>query len=315
MTNLTFRSLLSKGTDILQAAQIPNCTNEVLILLCMASELPKEKVITNYDTIVNDLAIKKFYTYLEKRKSNIPLAYIRGSQEFWSLDFVVNSSTLIPRPDSEILVTVALKYATSNVKQIIDLGTGSGCLLLSILSELKNVIGVGIDISSRAIKTAKQNATNLNLSERAKFINSDWTNFMDISFQPLKVNEKQILSDVKTIHSHELTDKLLKYNMFRQFDMLVSNPPYLNNHDMNNLQKELHHEPHQALDGGEDGLECYRQILAVAPTIIKKNGVAIIEIGINQSIPLTKMILEQKFKVIEILKDLNNIERVIVFTI
>lgn len=216
---------------------------------------------------------------VQKREKRIPMSQIFGEKEFWSLSFKVTRDTLTPRPDSETLIEVALNEFEDNntTLSILDLGTGSGCLLLTLLSELKNATGLGIDVSASAIKVANENATNLSLNNRATFLKSDW-------FEKLSKTKK--------------------------FDLIIANPPYIGLNEKPELTPEVcEHEPYSALFAGEEGLDDYRIIAADISSYMSEKSIIILEIGYRQS-SAVKDIFEQKgFKNINVFQDLGGRDR------
>ncbi len=216
---------------------------------------------------------------VQKREKRIPMSQIFGEKEFWSLSFKVTRDTLTPRPDSETLIEVALnEFEDKNATlSILDLGTGSGCLLLTLLSELKNATGLGIDVSASAIKVANENATNLSLNNRATFLKSDW-------FEKLSKTKK--------------------------FDLIIANPPYIGLNEKPELTPEVcEHEPYSALFAGEEGLDDYRIIAADISSYMSEKSIIILEIGYRQS-SAVKDIFEQKgFKNINVFQDLGGRDR------
>ncbi len=220
-------------------------------------------------------------SYLQKRCNHEPLDKIIGKKEFYKSTFIVNNNVLSPRPDTEILVESTLDLIPIDAKyNILDLGTGSGCILLSLLLDRKNCIGTGVDISIDALAIAKQNAQNLKLENRVKFINKSWT---DDNF----INQK--------------------------FDIIVSNPPYIPSQEITLLDTEVKlHDPMLALDGGIDGYDCYKQIAKIAPLILNKNGYIILEGGYNQAEDIENIFIKQGFRSVEIIKDLAQINRCII---
>jgi release factor glutamine methyltransferase len=214
-----------------------------------------------------------------RRASREPLAYILGRKEFWGLEFAVSPATLIPRPDSETVIEAALECfpQRARAQTILDLGTGTGCLLLSALSEFKSAFGIGLDISPEAARLAASNARALGLSHRSAFAVSDWT-------APLAG---------------------------AKFDLLLSNPPYIAGPEIAGLMPEVgKFEPASALDGGPDGLAAYRAIIGALPGILADSGVALLELGINQAEPVAEMAQAAGFRT-DFRQDMANIPRVV----
>ena len=204
--------------------------------------------------------------FLHERKKRVPVARILGEWEFWSLPFTVSPDTLIPRPDSETVVAAALinlgaRRHDSTGLRVLDLGTGSGCLLVSLLHELPKAQGVGVDLSASALETAAINARRNHVGARASFLQSDW---------------------------HQEVEG--------EFDLVVSNPPYIADRVITTLEPEVRdHDPHLALSGGPDGLAAYRVILSGLHRILAQDGVAVLEMGSDQSESLAKLARAEGF--------------------
>lgn len=203
-----------------------------------------EKVLDpkDYDQIMNDL---------KQRLSGMPLSRLYGEREFWGLPFSLSPQTLDPRPDTERLVEIALsRFSDSPPKHILDIGTGSGCILISLLSEFRDAFGVGVDLSLDAVETARQNALRNGVSRRSGFINGSWLDSV----------------------------------LVEKFDLIVSNPPYISNQIIESLSIEVrNHDPILALDGGETGLEPYKILFPKIKSALKRGGVALFEIGYDQA--------------------------------
>lgn len=220
---------------------------------------------------------------LRQRLAHKPLDKIIGRREFYKANFVVNENVLSPRSDTEILVEEALKLIPDTEMKILDLGTGSGCIIESILAEKPRAHGVAVDISGAALQTARLNAENLQLTARLDFINADW-------FAPdfsAKINQK--------------------------FDMIVSNPPYIPTADIATLATEVkNYDPMTALDGGADGYDSYRRIAELAPELLQNGGYILLEAGIGQAEKIADIFSTHKLKLINIVPDLNGISRCII---
>ena len=216
-----------------------------------------------------------FKTLLEKRLKFQPISQIIGQRYFWKSKFLVTSDVLDPRPDTETLIEHTLSLGKFN--RILDLGTGSGCILLSLLNEYKEANGIGIDISKKALNIAKKNADLLNLKHRASFKLGNWCE-----------------------------------NIAGKFDLIVSNPPYISEYEMTNLSKDvLNWEPRIALTPEGDGLEAYKYILNGAKKLLKPNGKLILEIGYNQRDDVSNLLKSNNYKNITFIKDINNKDRII----
>ena len=225
---------------------------------------------------------KIIQNWLERRLKGEPLSRIKGMREFWSLPFQLNGHTLDPRPESELIIEAVLKWIGPRTKEpwrLLDLGTGSGCLLISLLHELKNASGIGVDIEEKALIMAKNNAELNGVLSRAHFQISNWG---------------------EGIHE--------------EFDIIVSNPPYIPLQEKETLEKAvLTYDPAQALFGGEGGLDCYAQLAKSIPSLLAPGGLVVLEIGIGQSSSVISLFQEQGFQHFFILKDLQGIERTLTF--
>lgn len=266
-------ALLKQATAQLGAAGIDEPQREARILLAAAM---KSQRVEREPTAAERAAFEKM---LERRAAREPVAYILGRKEFWSLEFEVSPAVLIPRPDSETLIDAALaRFKTVPPKSILDLGTGSGCLLIALLSEWHAARGVGVDISGGALTIAQRNAARLGVAGRATFQRGDWAQ-----------------------------------GLTQRFDLVVANPPYITARELLSLDRDVvHFEPALALDGGTDGLDPLRRIAGDLPRVLQPNGVAIVELGIAQSAAASRILLNAGLEVLQIAKDLAGRERAIV---
>jgi len=214
-----------------------------------------------------------------RRAAREPLALILGRREFWSLEFAVSPATLIPRPDSETLIEAALAAFADRAPpgHVLDLGTGTGCLLLAALSEFRGAIGIGVDRSAAAAALAARNAASLGMTDRAAFACCDWAG---------------------ALHG--------------RFDLVLCNPPYIPSSDLGSLMPEVaRHEPWSALDGGPDGLSSYRQLMPELPRLLSPGGIAVLELGAGQAKAVTALAWEAGFSATA-RQDLSGIVRVLV---
>jgi release factor glutamine methyltransferase len=278
---MNIENILNEGINILQKNKIANPQLDSEILLSNSIKRDKKHIILNPKEILNSEQLGKFKSLIERRKKGEPIAYIIKKKEFWKDEFFVNKDVLIPRPDSEIIIEQVLKIYSKDVQlQVLDIGTGSGCILLSILKERSNFYGTGIDISKKSINVSKFNAKQLNLTNRVKFFHSSVDNF-----------------------------KNGKYNM------IVSNPPYIEQLSLKYLEKDVvNFEPKLALSGGFDGFSKIRKVIIKASILIKKNGKFILEIGFNQKNKVIKILKEEGFYVNKVIKDYGNNDRCIIST-
>ena len=278
---MNIENTLNEGINILQKNKISNPQLDSEILLTNLIKRDKKHIILNPKELLNSGQLNKFKSLIERRKKGEPIAYLINKKEFWKDEFFVNKDVLIPRPDTELIIEQVLKiYSKDKQLQVLDIGTGSGCILLSILKERPNFYGTGIDISKKSINVSKFNAKQLNLMNKVKFFNSSVDNF-----------------------------KIGKY------DLIVSNPPYIELLNLRYLEKDVvNFEPKLALSGGLDGFSKIRKVINKANTLIKKNGKFILEIGFNQKNKVKKILKEEGFYVNKAIKDYGNNDRCIIST-
>ena len=278
---MNIENVLNKGMNILQSSKMPNPQLDSEILLSKSIKKDKKHIILNPKELLNSKQLDKFKSLIERRKKGEPIAYLINKKEFWKDEFFVNKDVLIPRPDTELIIEQVLKiYSKEAQLQVLDIGTGSGCIILSILRERPNFYGTGIDISKKSINVSKFNAKQLNLMNRIKFFHSSVDNF-----------------------------KIGKY------DVVVSNPPYIELLNLKYLEKDVvNFEPKLALSGGFDGFLKIRKVIKKASTLIKKNGKFILEIGFNQKNKVRKLLEEEGFYVNKAIKDYGNNDRCMIST-
>ena len=278
---MNIESTLNEGINILKKNKISNPQLDSEILLSNSIKKDKKHIILNPKEILNLEQTEIFKNLIERRKKGEPVAYLINKKDFWKDEFFVNKDVLIPRPDTELIIEQVLKiYSKNSQLQVLDIGTGSGCILLSILKERPNFYGTGIDISKKSIKVSKLNTKQLNLTNRVKFFHSSIDNF-----------------------------KLGKY------DLIVSNPPYIELFNLRYLEKDvINFEPKLALNGGFDGFSKIRKVINKAKTLIKKNGKFILEIGFNQKNKVKKILKEEGFYVNRAIRDYGNNDRCIIST-
>ena len=278
---MNIENILSEGINILQKNKIANPQLDSEILLSNSIKRDKKHIILNPKEVLNSEQLGKFKSLIERRKKGEPIAYLINKKEFWKDEFFVNKDVLIPRPDSELIIEQLLKIYSKDVQlQVLDIGTGSGCILLSILKERSNFYGTGIDISKKSINVSKFNAKQLNLTKRVKFFHSSVDNFNN-----------------------------------GKYDIIVSNPPYIEQLSLKYLEKDVvNFEPKLALSGGFDGFSKIRKVINKASILIKKNGKFILEIGFNQKNKVIKILKEEGFYVNKAIKDYGNNDRCIIST-
>ena len=272
---------LSMGNDFLKSNSIKSYIIDSEILLSEVLKIERKDIILNQTTELTSKNIDEYKTLLSKRSKQEPIVYLTNKKEFWRHEFVINKNVLIPRPETEFIVGECLKLTKnkSNLR-LLDIGIGSGCILLSILSERENFKGIGIDINKKAIENSMLNAKKLLLDKRVKFIKSDIDNFNN-----------------------------------GKYDVIVTNPPYINYIEYNNLDGCVkNYEPSSALRGGVDGLKIINKVIKKSAVLIKKQGKLIIEFAYNQKLGVEKILRANDFFINKVIKDFSGHDRVIVST-
>ena len=255
---------------------------DAMLLLSHLLQQSKEFIIFNPEIELPENQIREFETLISRRQKFEPISHILQNREFYARDFFVSKDVLDPRPDSETLIEYVLKSFQKDDKlDILEVGVGSGCLIITLLIELQNTTGKAVDISKKAIEIATKNSLNHDLGDRLNIIESDL-------FSNIREGEK--------------------------FDLIISNPPYIKSEDINNLQKDVKNfEPLTALDGGEDGLDFYRRISKETRRYLRDDGSIIIEIGAHQENEIIEIFQENKFNFIDSAKDIASIIRILHF--
>ena len=266
------QEIIKIGSSLLRQKKILSHILDSEILLSKILKKTREEVLINLNQKINNNDISVFKKYLARRSKNEPIAYIIGEKEFWSKKFKVNKDTLVPRPETELLVDMLVKIFEGKKISILDIGTGSGCIILSLLGSLKQSKGVGIDISKKAILIAQKNELKHNMSNRVKFINKSIENVFN-----------------------------------KKFDLIVSNPPYIEKKDIKNLADDIkRYEPRMALDGGNDGLDLIKKVIYKTKDILKIKGMLALEIGNEQIKKVSKILVDNNFRIIKVIKDYKN---------
>ena len=266
--------IIEQASKILKNHNIQSHELDAQLILSNIMKVKREYLIINNKLAIPEKIMEKYDLAIKRRIKREPVAYITGKKEFWSEDYLVNRGTLIPRPETELLIYKIVNFFKNKKINILDIGTGSGCILLSILKELNFARGIGIDSSSKAIKTAEENSKNLKLSYRSKF----------------KVAN------------------LEKFNLGK-YDLIVSNPPYIPSKDIKNLSKDIiNYEPLIALNGGLDGLDLIKKVIYKSNCLLKRNGLLAIEIGCNQYRKALSILIQHGYR--EIHKEYDNCRNV-----
>ena len=272
--------LLNQGSKHLKQKKITSHRLDSEILLSKVLDKRREDVLINLDQKIYSNQIFRYNKLLNRRSQKEPVAYILQEKEFWSKSFFVNKNTLIPRPETELMVEKLVEIYKDKHLSILDIGTGSGCILISLVSELINSSGVGIDICKNAIQIAKKN-----LKKQKKTLN------------------------IKFLH------KPLSGNFKQKFDLIVSNPPYIKSNDIKNLDDDIKkYEPRLALDGGNDGLDVIKKVIYKTSNILKQKGLLALEIGNKQSKKVSKILQKNNFKIEYTIKDYKNNVRCLIST-
>jgi release factor glutamine methyltransferase len=275
-------TLIKEAENLLKSSDIDTFSLDVKILLahCLSLDQPHDIIFRLNEELSKDLH-DKFMLLVKRRSRHEPVAYIVGYKHFWKHTYKVNQTVLIPRPETEAIIEVVLKemaHRISDKLRILDLGTGSGCIILSLLGEFKNSFGVAVDVSKEALNIAEENAAHYQLRQRVKFVKSNW-------FENLDLDEK--------------------------FDIIVSNPPYISQNEWENLEPNVRDfEPHAALTDFADGLKNYMIIAESSKKFLEKDGVLALEIGYNQSDSVQEILRASGYAT-QFHKDLQGINRIV----
>jgi release factor glutamine methyltransferase len=278
---MNIQTAIINGIRILKNKNIPTAQLDSEILMAKVIGKDKKYIIINNNKNLKLEELKRFNKLIKERSKRKPVAYLTNKKFFWKNEFTVSKDTLIPRPDTELLIEETLKATKyKNNLSVLDVGIGSGCILLSILKERKNFLGRGIDISNNCLNISKINAKQLKVEKRIKLYKSSIDKFA-----------------------------------LGKYDLIVSNPPYIKKDDIKYLEKDVaNFEPKLALDGGLDGLSEIRKVIIKSSELIKKNGKLILEIGFNQRNKVINLLKEKGFYINSVSKDLANNDRCIVST-
>ena len=272
---------IKKGNNILKENGIKSHKLDSEILMSKVFNKNRIDVILNLDTILSIKEIELFNNLIEERSKRRPVAYLLGKKEFWKYEFNITGDVLIPRPDTEIIVEQALKFTKNRSRlKILDIGVGSGCILLSILKEREDFYGTGIDIYKKTLDNCKSNIKKLDLNYRVKLFKSDVDNFN-----------------------------------YGKYDLIISNPPYIKKFKLKYLEKDVYdYEPISALDGGVDGLHKLKKVVNNSSKLIKKGGLLILEIAFDQKDKVKKILIKNGFYIKDVIKDLAKNNRCIIST-
>ena len=278
---MNIQTLLNQTSKTLKQLSNTSSRLDSEILLSKIIKKNRKYLLLNSNEELKKENIKSFDCLVKRRKRGEPIAYLINKKEFWKQNFYINQNVLIPRPDTETLVEETLKLFNVNSKlNMLDIGTGSGCILISILKERRNFFGTGIDISKKAINVARFNAKMHQLSNRVKFYNSD-------------------------------VDKFL----IGKYDLILSNPPYIKRQDLEYLEVDVKgFEPKLALDGGKDGFSKITKVISKTSMLLKRNGRFILEIGFGQKKKILSILKQNNFFINKVVKDYGKNDRCVIST-
>ena len=270
--------LINEGSNKLKQSNIISHQLDSEILLSKVLNKTRENLLINLEQNIDRKNVKKFKRLLHRRSLNEPMDYILKKKEFWSRTFEINNDTLIPRPETELMVEKLVYIYKQKKINILDIGTGSGCILISLLSELKQSNCIGIDISKKALKIAIKNSKKNNKKNNIKFLNRSLSNFYH-----------------------------------KKFDLIVSNPPYIRTRDIKNLDRSIkYYEPKIALDGGNDGLDVIKKVIYKSKEILKVNGLLALEIGNGQLRKVSTLLLKNLYRIEHNIRDYKNNTRCLI---
>lgn len=277
---VSIATVLLEASQVLRKAGVSEARREAGSLLAHVIERDRTFLISHAEDLLNERDFESFREVVKRRATGEPLQYITGRQDFYGREFMVSPAVLIPRPETEILVETALSVMNDDAT-FCDVGTGSGCIAITLLCERPSARATALDISEPALKIARQNAEGLGVTQRLEFLRSD-------CFDSLSKNDQP-------------------------FDMVVSNPPYVSADVIPGLQREVKdHEPMVALSPGTDGLSIIRRLLAEAPQFLRKDGFMLLEIGFDQGVAVRELVDVQAWDLIDIKPDLQGIPRIVV---
>ena len=285
-------SIVRRLSSALRAAGVDNPALDARLLIAHALGIERAQLLSQPDRLLTNDEMRAVEDLIARRARREPVSRILGMREFWGLPFALNEATLDPRPESETVVETAIRNQMSDARKnnssdirhltsdfrILDLGTGTGCLLLALLHELPDATGLGVDCAPRAVEQARENAIRLGLGTRAEFKIGNWAEGID-----------------------------------EPFDLVVSNPPYIVRGEIPALMPEVReYDPARSLDGGADGLDAYRLLIPQLPSLLKPGGIAVFEIGIGQGDAVRALFEKSGFRDIETRCDLGGIERCLI---
>ena len=278
---MNIQMAINEGSKILKKNNIKSSILDTELLISKVIHKDRNQIIMSPNINLKNNQFLEFKQLITERSKGKPIAYLIGKKDFWKYEFEIKDGILIPRPDTEIIVEETLKLTKNKSKlKVLDIGVGSGCILLSILKERKNFSGIGVDVSKKCLDLCRINTNKLGIKNRVKFFKSNIDNFD-----------------------------------YGKYDLIISNPPYINRLDLKYLEKDIKNfEPKLALDGGFDGTSEVRKIIKKSSELIKKNGKLILEIGFDQKERVKKLLKSKGFYTNKVLKDYAKNDRCIIST-
>ena len=278
---MNIQTAIDEGSKILQQNNIKSSVLDTEIIISKVIHKDRDEIIMNPNINLKNNQFLEFKQLINERSKGKPVAYLIGKKDFWKYEFEIKDGILIPRPDTEIIVEETLKLTKNKSKlMVLDIGVGSGCILLSILKERKNFYGIGVDVSKKCLDICRINSNKLGIKNRVKFFKSNIDNFD-----------------------------------YGKYDLIISNPPYIKKLDLKYLEKDIRDfEPKLALDGGFDGTSEIRKIIKKSSELIKKNGKLVLEIGFDQKERVKKLLKSKGFYTNKVLKDYAKNDRCIIST-
>ena len=278
---MNYFQTLKFGSNKLKLNNINTHILDSELLLSYALNLPREKVLTNLDAKIKKSRFNSFKKLLYRRENKEPVAYIINNKEFWKNNFYINKDVLIPRPETEIIVEEVLKIVKPfSSKSLLDVGTGSGCIIISIIKERLNCLATAIDLSKKALNIARFNAKMHHLINKINFVNIDIDKIQD-----------------------------------NKYDFIISNPPYIKKLNLSKLDESVKFfEPYIALEAGIDGLREIKKLIIKSNKLLKRNGRLIFEIGEHQSMIVKNILNDNGYYVNKVINDISSIPRVIIST-
>ena len=278
---MNIKKAVDEACLILKKSNIKNPKLDTEILMSEVFQEDRKFIILNLEKKIEKESFNQYFNLIKQRSFGKPVAYLIKKKYFWKHEFEISNDVLIPRPDTEIIIDKTLKLIKHKSKlKVLDIGVGSGCILLSLLSEKKDFYGVGIDLSKKCIDLSKKNSLKLGLKKRVKFYKSDVDNFR-----------------------------------YGKYDLILSNPPYIKRLNLQYLDRDvINFEPKIALDGGIDGLSEIKKVIKKSSELIKKNGKLILEIGFDQKEKVKKILISKGFYINKVFKDYSKNDRCIIST-